>query len=76
MLKFNGAALVAARTAAKMTQRELAERTGLSRQRIISLEDPTGEPAVLFDTLSALAEVLGVPIQNLCEERDTKELTT
>jgi transcriptional regulator with XRE-family HTH domain len=46
------------RGAAKLTQHELAERTGLHRQAIAKLE--TGVTRPTWDTVQALARALGV----------------
>jgi transcriptional regulator with XRE-family HTH domain len=46
------------RAAAKMTQHELAARSGVHRQTIATLE--TGERVPSWDTVQALARALGV----------------
>jgi transcriptional regulator with XRE-family HTH domain len=49
------------RAAAKMTQHELAERSGVHRQTIARLELGTREPT--WETVQALARALGVSCQ-------------
>jgi transcriptional regulator with XRE-family HTH domain len=46
------------RTEAKLTQHELAERSGVHRQTIAQLETAVRRPA--WDTVQALARALGV----------------
>jgi transcriptional regulator with XRE-family HTH domain len=54
------------RDAAKLTQQELAGRTGLHRQAIAKLE--TGITRPTWDTVQALARALGVSCEAFCEE--------
>lgn len=50
-------ALIAARTASNMTQKELAEKSGVRQSNISRIENGTCSPTVA--TLQALAEGLG-----------------
>ena len=49
------------RTAAKMTQRELAERAGMHLGGIFKLEQGVNQPS--WDTVLALASALGVGVE-------------
>lgn len=50
-------ALIAARTACNMTQKELAEKTGIRQSNISRIENGTSSPTV--DTLARIAAGLG-----------------
>lgn len=56
----------AARSEARLTQRELAERTGLSERTIRRVERSTGNPTV--DTALRLAQALDVSFQSFLVE--------
>lgn len=47
-----------------MTQEELAQKSGLSRQTIISIENGSNENA-LTGTLAAIAEALGTTVDKI-----------
>jgi transcriptional regulator with XRE-family HTH domain len=64
-----GAALRAVRERQRLTQEELAERSGLSYKFIGEIERGVGNPTV--GTLDRLAEALGVPVSSLLVETDT-----
>lgn len=68
-LPFNGRTLSSARTLRGLTQVELAERVGLSRQQIYNLErgDVKSPPA---STLRALAAALEVPVEYFTRHPD------
>lgn len=57
------------RKAAEMTQRELAEASGVSLPRIRSLEQGQST-GVLLDTAQALADALGVTLNDLVKKPD------
>jgi len=54
-----GKAIIAIRKARKMTQKELADRCGLSRNALVSLEKNRSHPSM--STLKRLQAVLDVP---------------
>jgi transcriptional regulator with XRE-family HTH domain len=54
------------RTAAKMTQRELAERSGLHRVAIANLE--RGERHPTWETVLLLARALGIGVELFADE--------
>lgn len=53
-----------AREAAKMTQEELAEKSGISRGTIVALESGT-EKNTTSKTLVAIAKALGVTVEQI-----------
>jgi len=57
--------------AGDMTQQELAERVGVSRQTIISIEKGKYEPSIQLAL--RLARLFQVPVESLFELNDTKE---
>jgi len=54
-----------------MTQQELAERVGVTRQTIISIERGRYKPSI--ELALRLARVFGVPVESLFELEDTTE---
>ena len=59
------------RRAADITQQELADRTGVTRQTILSIEGGRYNPSVGLALL--IAEVFGVPVEQLFEiDREEK----
>jgi len=54
-----------------MTQQELAERVGVSRQTIISIEKGKYEPSIQLAL--RLARLFQVPVESLFELNDSKE---
>ena len=54
-----------------MTQQELAERVGVSRQTIISIEKGKYEPSIQLAL--RLARLFKVPVESLFELNDSKE---
>ncbi len=56
------------RLAAKLTQKQLAEKADVSLRRMVSIES-AGAANVTVGTLSRLAEVLGVKVKDLFKER-------
>ncbi len=54
-----------------MTQQELAERVGVSRQTIISIEKGKYEPSIQLAL--RLARLFRVPVESLFELNDSKE---
>jgi transcriptional regulator with XRE-family HTH domain len=63
-----GAALRAARERQRLTQEQLAERSGLSYKFIGEVERGSGNPTI--ETIDRLAEALGVGIGSLFVETD------
>jgi transcriptional regulator with XRE-family HTH domain len=63
-----GAALRAARGRQRLTQEELAERSGLSYKFIGEIERGSGNPTI--ETIDRLAEALGVGVGSLFVEMD------
>lgn len=59
--------------AGDMTQQELAERVGVSRQTIISIEKGKYEPSIQLAL--RLARLFQVPVESLFELEDSKEGT-
>jgi len=57
--------------AGDMTQQELAERVGVSRQTIISIEKGKYEPSIQLAL--RLARLFQVPVESLFELNDSKE---
>ena len=56
---------------ANMTQQELAERVGVTRQTIISIERGRYKPSI--ELAIRLARVFGVPVESLFELDDATE---
>ncbi|MBN2170438.1 MAG: helix-turn-helix transcriptional regulator [Candidatus Krumholzibacteriota bacterium] len=54
-----------------MTQQELAERVGVTRQTIISIEKGKYKPSV--ELALRLARVFGAPVEDLFELAETEE---
>ena len=54
-----------------LTQAELAEATNLSRTHISNIEAPNGKTTISLTKLFDIAEVLEVPVKDLCDFRDT-----
>jgi len=54
-----GQAIVTIRKARKMTQKELAERCGMSQNALVDIEKNRSQPPM--GTMKRLQEVLGVP---------------
>jgi putative transcriptional regulator len=54
-----------------MTQQQLAERVGVTRQTIISIERARYKPSI--ELALRLARVFGVPVESLFELEDTEE---
>lgn len=54
-----GQAIVTIRKARKMTQKELAERCGMSQNALVAIEKDRSQPPM--GTMKRLQEVLGVP---------------
>lgn len=67
-----GAALKECRARQRLTQEQLAERSGLSYKFIGEIERGRGNPTV--ETLARLAEALGVGIAALFVETDRQQL--
>ncbi|RPI27252.1 MAG: transcriptional regulator [Acidobacteria bacterium] len=57
--------------AGDMTQQELAERVGVTRQTIISIEKGKYEPSIQLAL--RLARLFGVPVERLFELDERKE---
>lgn len=55
----------ATRMSLNMTQEELSERCGISRQTLSKIENATGELIVSSKTMLALAKALDTPINEL-----------
>ena len=60
------------RTAAKMTQQQLADLVHVSSRTIISIEKEQYSPSLML--AYRMAEVFGVPIEELCCLKENKEL--
>lgn len=60
------------REGANMSQEELADLMGVSRQTIYRWENGRGEPS--HDKLLRLAECLGVPVESLSEETSAQQV--
>ncbi len=56
------------RRAAKLTQRQLAAKAGVSLRRIVSIETAASANVTVL-TLSRLSEVLGIKVKDLFKER-------
>ena len=54
-----GQAIVTIRKARKMTQKELAERCGMSQNALVAIEKDRSQPPM--ETMKRLQEALGVP---------------
>ena len=54
-----------------LTQAELAEATNLSRTHISNIEAPNGKTSISLNKLFDIADVLEVPVKDLCDFRDT-----
>ena len=60
------------RTAAGMTQQQLAERVHVSARTIISIEKEQYSPSLML--AYRMAEVFGVTVEELCRLRENREL--
>lgn len=60
------------RTAAKMTQQELADLVHVSSRTIISIEKGQYNPSLML--AYRMAEVFGVSVEELCCLRENREL--
>lgn len=60
------------RTAAKMTQQELADLVHVSSRTIISIEKEQYNPSLML--AYRMAEVFGISVEELCCLRENKEL--
>ena len=60
------------RTAAKMTQQELADLVHVSSRTIISIEKEQYNPSLML--AYRMAEVFGVSVEELCYLRENREL--
>ena len=60
------------RTAAKMTQQQLAELVHVSSRTIISIEKEKYSPSLML--AYRIAEVFGVSVEELCCLKENKEL--
>ena len=60
------------RTAAKMTQQELADLAHVSSRTIISIEKEQYNPSLML--AYRMAEVFGVSVEELCCLRENREL--
>ena len=60
------------RTAAKMTQQELADLVHVSSRTIISIEKEQYTPSLML--AYRMAEVFGVSVEELCCLRENREL--
>jgi len=60
------------RTAAGMTQQQLAERVRVSSRTIISIEKEQYSPSLML--AYRMAEVFGVSVEELCSLRENREL--
>ena len=60
------------RTAAGMTQQQLAERVRVSSRTIISIEKEQYSPSLML--AYRMAEVFGVTVEELCCLRENREL--
>lgn len=68
VLLFIAMNLLDCRRAAKLTQRQLAEKSGVFLRRSISIETAASENVTVL-TLSRLAQALGVKVKDLFKER-------
>lgn len=59
------------RTAAKLTQQQLAERVHVSSRTIISIEKGQYSPSLML--AYRIAEVFGVSVEELCCLKENKE---
>lgn len=59
------------RTAAKLTQQQLAERVHVSSRTIISIEKEQYSPSLML--AYRIAEVFGVSVEELCCLKENKE---
>ncbi len=66
-----GAAITALRADARLSQKTLAERSGLSPSWISKLESGTHEPT--YESMRSLARGLGVPIAKLAKDIEAIE---
>ena len=64
------------RRKARLTKRELAKRSGLTQETILTYEKKGVSPGVPVDKLLALADVLGVKLDDLVAVYDGASLTT
>ena len=60
------------RTAAKMTQQQLADLIHVSSRRIISIEKGQYSPSLML--AYRMAQVFGVTVEDLCCLKENKEL--
>ena len=60
------------RTAAKMTQQELADLVHVSSRTIISIEKEQYNPSLML--AYRMAEVFGISVEELCCLRESREL--
>lgn len=60
------------RTAARMTQQQLADRVHVSARTIISIEKEQYSPSLML--AYRMAEVFGVTVEELCCLRENREL--
>ena len=60
------------RTAAKMTQQQLADLVHVSSRTIISIEKEQNSPSLML--AYRMAQVFGVTIEDLCCLKENKEL--
>ena len=60
------------RTAAKMTQQQLADLVHVSSRTIISIEKEQYSPSLML--AYRMAQVFGVTIEDLCSLKENKEL--
>ena len=60
------------RTAAKMTQQELADRVHVSSRTIISIEKEQYNPSLML--AYRMSEVFGVSVEELCCLRENRKL--
>ncbi len=60
------------RTAAGMTQQQLAEAVHVSARTIISIEKEQYSPSLML--AYRMAEVFGVTVEDLCRLRENREL--
>ncbi|WP_406420078.1 helix-turn-helix domain-containing protein [Streptomyces sp. NBC_00842] len=61
-----GGQIRAARTAAGLTQQDVAERTGMDRAAYNRVEQ--GHASPLLDSLILIADAIGVPLADLVQE--------
>jgi putative transcriptional regulator len=62
----------ALRTAAGMTQQQLAERVHVSARTVISIEKEQYSPSLML--AYRMAEVFGVTVEELCYLRENREM--